>query len=71
MRKWLESNPDETLLTRLTPSSIAHNVLVCESRFKVWVESIVIRNKKHNKGGEEKNIKGRNPQGITHLLAQN
>ena len=52
MRKWLQSHPNDTLWTRLSPSSISYAVLVYESWYKVWLERIEIRNKSMTK--EEK-----------------
>ena len=45
MRKWMKNNPDKTLITKVTATSIAYAVLVYESRCKVWEENIAIKNK--------------------------
>ena len=58
MTKWLQTHPSDTLCTRISESSIAYAVLVYESRYKVWLERIEIRNKSMTK--EEKIIHKRN-----------
>ena len=45
MRKWIKNNPDKTVITKVTATSIAYDVLVYESRYKVWEENIAIKNK--------------------------
>ena len=45
MRKWIKNNPDKTVITKVTATSIAYAVLVYESRYKVWEENIAIKNK--------------------------
>ena len=35
MRKWMKNNPDKTVITKVTATSIAYAVLVYESRYKV------------------------------------
>ena len=45
MRKWIKNNPDKTVITKGTATSIAYAVLVYEIRYKVWEENIAIKNK--------------------------
>ena len=45
MRKWMKNNPDKTIITKVTATSIDYAVLVYESRYKVWEEIIAIKNK--------------------------
>ena len=54
MRKWLQTHPNDTLWTMLSPSSIVYAVLIYESRYKVWLERIEIRNKSMTKKEKRK-----------------
>ena len=45
MGKWLKRNPDKTVNMKVTATSIAYAVLVYESRYKIWEENIVVKNK--------------------------
>ena len=40
MRKWIKNNPDKTVITKVTATSIVYAVLVYESRYKVWEENL-------------------------------